>query len=895
MPSENAVKLENSICMMLSSDSIPQEDEVRRTAETLRSLTAVDDQEYQEVLRRVHTRLRIGMDVGAAISEPYQPWLLARKPEIDPYFWGRYKQLLIRQGWPIPVITTLDKVTDEVLDLMGNPSQSGAWRRRGLVMGDVQSGKTATYTALACKAADAGYRLVILLTGTLESLRRQTQERLDAGFVGLDSSGLLAPRERSRREVGVGEIDRERMAIVFTSRTRDFNSDLVNQLNLRIQDQTAPILLVVKKNTRILENLTSWLANYNAGANGLIDIPMLLIDDEADNASINTNPGNRNPTAVNDAIRSLLSLFTRASYVGFTATPFANIFIDPDLDEEMESQDLFPRDFIYALKPPTNYVGAKTIFGAEEESHCLKSIEDAEHVFLSGQRRAYPVEDLPESLREALRTFILTNAIRDLRRQGATHRSMLVNVSQFTDVQDAVALLLEQELRQVQQDIRNYSRLPEEQALRNSSLAALHRTWLREFGHITPGWGAVQVALVDAALPIVVQAVNQKSGRGGLDFAAHQHSGLRVIAVGGNSLSRGITLEGLCTSYFFRTTQMYDTLLQMGRWFGYRDGYEDLCRIWMADEAIGWYSHITAASEELRNLIQDMSDLRLTPKDFGLKVRAHPEALLITARNKMRTAQEIERVISISEQGREMSQLRLGRDHIRANILAAQRFIRGLAEAGIQQQVSPWGHIAWYSVPKHHISSLLRDFISHPMDMFFQRDFLASFLEVSEEKCLDTWDVVIPQGKADAIDFAGLLCRPQERRVKVTPEKASIGISGKSRRVGSRGVEREGLPRDVADQINNDYRQANNGANTPDSEYRKHRSRPLLLLHIIRPSAVEGHLDPEDTLIALGTSFPRFNDSAQSQRVRYRINLVELRNMLSIEYGDDLEADDDEL
>lgn len=236
-------------------------------------------------------------------------------------------------------------VTDDTLGLHGDPARANSWERRGLVMGDVQSGKTATYTALTCKAADAGYRLIILLTGTLENLRRQTQERLDAGFVGLDSSGLLT-RERRKIEVGVGEIDRRRMAMVFTSRLRDFNTILVNQLNLRIRDMAEPILLVVKKNKRILENLENWLRAYNAGESDVIDTPLLLIDDEADNASVNTRSEAQNPTAINERIRALLRLFTRNNYVGFTATPFANIFIDSDTEDEMRGNDLFPRDFI---------------------------------------------------------------------------------------------------------------------------------------------------------------------------------------------------------------------------------------------------------------------------------------------------------------------------------------------------------------------------------------------------------------------------------------------------------------------------------------------------------------------------------------------------------------------
>lgn len=897
MPSENAIRLENAIVISLPADTIPQESEIRDLAEMLRRIPqyAVDDEdEFQAVLRRIHARQQIGMDVGTALVEDYHPWLAARKPEIEPYYWDRFSKLLVRQKWPGPVITALDKVTDEILDLLGDPDQRGTWRRRGLVMGDVQSGKTATYTALTCKAADAGYRLIILLTGTLENLRKQTQGRMDAGFVGLDSSGWLA-KVRNASEVGVGEIDRRKMAVVFTSKARDFNSNLVNQLNLRIRDMPQPILLVVKKNKKILENLENWLRAYNAGPDRVIDVPMLLIDDEADNASINTNPTDGTPTPINERIRALIHLFTRSSYVGFTATPFANIFIHPDKEDEMERHDLFPRDFIYALKAPTNYVGAKQIFDEESDLDCLRVIDDADRIFPPTQRSAYLVEELPSSLSESLRTFILANAIRDLRGEGRTHRSMLVNVSRFTDVQDQVAQLLEHELRQIQQDIRNYSRLPEDQALRNSSIAALKDTWEREYSTTGTDWPSVQAALVNAALPIVVKAVNQKSGRAGLDFSANEQNGLRVVAVGGNSLSRGLTLEGLCVSYFFRNSQMYDTLLQMGRWFGYRDGYGDLCRISLTDEAISWYAHISGASEELRNLVGIMRDIGQTPKDFGLRVRAHPDSLLVTAKNKMRTAAEVERVISVSNEGPETAQLRLGKDHIEANALAAEQFIHGLTDAGIQRSVSPWGNTIWRSVPKSHISALLRRFVSHPLDIVFHYDFLAKFLDETHGTCLDTWDVVVPNGDAEEIEFAGIRCRPQERKVTVNSAVQSILVSGRSRRVGSRGIEREGLPKEEADRIKAAYLAANSDKkNTPDSEYRRHRTRPLLLLHLLRPINEDSPIDTGGwPLVALGMSFPKFDDSSSS-RILYKINLVALKNMLSIEDGDDQEIDDDE-
>ena len=895
MPSDKAIYLENTILLKFAGEGIPTEQRVRTFAESLRGNPnfQVNDIEFSDVLRRIHARLLIDMDTGTAIFEDFHPWLSGRKPNIDPYYWDRFSFYLKKGGWPLRVVAKLDALTDEILNLLGNPENTGSWQRRGLVMGDVQSGKTATYTALTCKAADAGYRLIIILTGTMENLRRQTQERLDAGFVGMDSSGWLA-RERRRKEIGVGEIDRRRMGVVFTSRTRDFNTTLVNQLNLRIRDMAEPILLVVKKNKRILENLENWLRFYNAGTNGAIDTPMLLIDDEADNASVNTNQATQSPTAINERIRSLLRLFTRTSYVGFTATPFANIFVDPDSESDMLGNDLFPRDFIYTLDSPDNYVGARAIFGDEPTVNCLREIEDAEMYFPVGHTASLRCDDLPESLLDALRVFIISNAIRDIRGEGPSHRSMLVNVSRFTYVQDQVKELLDQELRQIQQDVRNYSRLRFEEAMRNPNIALLHQTWEKEFREAGPEWLDIQEALLSAALPIIVKAVNQRTGAASLDFAAHRQAGLRVVAVGGNSLSRGLTLEGLCVSYFFRNTLMYDTLLQMGRWFGYRDGYKDLCRVWLTDHATQWYAHIANAAEELRNEIRRMRAADLTPKDFGLKVRSHPDSLLVTARNKMRTASEIERVISVSGEGPEISRLRSDSETIRVNAAAAEEFISGLRDAGISSKLSYWGNTIWNDVSKSHVASILRRFVSHPLNFVFQQDFLADFLESTTEPCLDTWDVVIPNGREDAKTFAGIQYCPQKRRVIIDQNTRSILVSGKSRRVGSRGIEREGLPPDLVRRIEEEYKESSGGRSIPDSEYRRHRQRPLLLLHLIAP-AEEGN--PVDTggfpLVALGLSFPKFDDNNVARRIRYKINLVEYRNMFDLETDDEPESEDE--
>src|SRR6185312_1028255 len=384
-------------------------------------------------------------------------------------------------------------------------------------------------------------------------------------------------------------------------------------------------------------------------------------------------------------------LFTHSSYIGFTATPFANVFIDPDTEDEMFGSDLFPRDFIYGLEPPTNYLGPQAVFGDDPRRNLLRAIDDADDIFPEKHKSDLLVQALPSSLQEALRAFLLTTTVRDLRAEGPTHRSMLVNVSRFTSVQDQLATIIHTWLAQVQQDIRNYSQLPPVEALKNSNLAALHRTWQAECSDLGIPWETIQPQLAAGALPVVIQAVNQRTGAASLDYAKHRENGLRVIAVGGNSLSRGLTLEGLSTSYFYRNSQMYDTLLQMGRWVGYRDGYEDLCRVWLTDDASHWYAHISVSSDELRAEFKKMRAQGRTPKDFGLKVRAHPDSLIVTAQNKMRNARTVERVISISGQSLETPRLKTNENIIRANKQVIERFLASLRDGGLTQIESGLG------------------------------------------------------------------------------------------------------------------------------------------------------------------------------------------------------------
>ncbi len=895
---ENFKRLENAVLVSLPNDRVPTEDEVLEMASRLRTVFPVTDNDFEQLIKSLHARLTITMEMGTVLEQDHVPWLMARKPAINPFYWSRYSIFLKKLTWPPQVVSTLDRITDEILDQIGNPEMGNSWKRRGLVVGDVQSGKTATYTAICSKAADAGYKLIILLTGTLENLRRQTQERLDEGFVGLDSSTILQQRSTGRsRKVGVGLIDSSRSAGVFTSRQRDFHREILNALGFRLDVFREPVLVVVKKNKRILENLENWLRSYNADSSGRIDAPLLLIDDEADNASINTSSQDNDPTAINEGIRSILHLFTRTSYVGFTATPFANIFVDPETEDEMLGHDLFPRDFIYCLEAPSNYTGPSAVFAEGSRLNMLRPIEDAEVSFPPRRRTSLIVENLPESLREAIRTFIISTTIRDLRGEESGHRSMLVNVSQFTLVQDQVARLIDLELYSIQQDIRHYSQLSPGEALSSKNISELRRTWECEYQDAGFSWPIIQKGLLDGAIPIVVKAVNQRTGAASLDYKAHSQTGLRVIAVGGNSLSRGLTLEGLCVSYFYRNSQMYDTLLQMGRWFGYRDGYEDLVRLWITADAAQWYSHITLASEELRDEFKKMRAMARTPRDFGLKVRLSPDSLIVTARNKMRLSYTIERLISLSEAGIETPRIRSSRDSIRANVLAVKDFLDDLSANSIARQTSSLSSSLWRQVPKALIAKLLSRYNSHPSNMVFQGADLADFLNRTPEPRLAEWDVAIPKGgEEEPIDFLGVKIIPQRRAVEINNQSRAILVSGARARVGSRGVEKEGIAPEKVKEMEEEYKARNPGKNIPDRKYREIRQRPLLLIHV-----VNAYLDKEPydsggyPLIALGLSFPKFDDSGIAGRVRYRVNLTEWRSRFESEADDEEDIDENGL
>lgn len=687
----------------------------------------------------------------AAEDKNWSPWLAKAKPDISWLYWHRYAQLLKQKGWSPQVVDTLDETTDETLGYLTDPNQKGLWDRRGMVVGSVQSGKTANYTGLICKAADSGYKVIIVLAGFHKNLRSQTQIRIEEGFLGYDKS-----EPGNLKRVGVGDIAHDHKRLFpDAATTRADNGDFGASESKNFANSIdRPLVFVVKKNKSVLENLIRYLkvqAMAQKGINDpeqtatISDIPLLLIDDESDQGSINTNKSNIrvadeeeeestdpeiDPTVINGLIRTILKTFDQSAYVAYTATPFANIMIHKDSDSSKFGEDLFPRSFITCIKPPTNYVGPQRMFGytdAEtgEEIRGLpltRKIDDyADSLALSERAGWMPPRHksshspiyqgeakIPPSLYKALLSYLLSCSTRVLRGQGNKHSSMLIHVTRFTNVQSQVTKQVKEALSIIRQCLVYGAEDPS-----FSVWEDLNFLWERDYVKTTVAIGEDKCPLhawtdIESVLPKIVQTIKIReingSARDVLDYELHSESGLNVVAIGGDKLSRGLTLEGLLVSYFTRPSKTYDTLMQMGRWFGYRDGFLDLTRLYAPEELINWFRHISDADTELRNDFETMYAVGATPENFGHRVRTHP-LLQVTSPVKMRDGQKEK--CSYSGDLIQTIVFQVNENKRINNIDAANSFLKRAQEEGTYDPGSTESRLVWKGVSARSVISFL--------------------------------------------------------------------------------------------------------------------------------------------------------------------------------------------
>lgn len=657
-------------------------------------------------------------DPGALVEKELIEGAWYAGPSDDHLFWPHLRSNL-KPLLPHDALETIDSSSNRIVGLM-RPPGAPKIRTRGLVLGHVQSGKTTSFMSVAAKTADVGYRMVIVLSGITDNLRSQTQARLEEQLVGgLDAKWL---------------------------KLTDLDCDFQKSGNAAayLTSSSHKLLAVVKKNPYRLRRLAEWIES--AGEAAQLSCPILIIDDEADQASIDV--GKKRMSVINGLVRRLL-LNPKSAYVAYTATPFANLLIDPSIEE-----GLYPRDFVLTLKAGDGYYGPERLFGRD----LLEHLEDDAAPEPDDVVRPVPLDEvpavqppkgvgavycweptLPPSLADAVEWFVLATAARWVRGNSNVHSSMLVHTSMLSEAHFRLQAVIRDHCDELAREIEFES---------DTAWARLEELWAEEYGRVGRNAGEDEVswAQVRSHLPAVLASLQVivDNFRSDVRLEYKQNEASTVIAIGGNTLSRGLTLEGLTSSYFVRAASAYDTLLQMGRWFGYRNGYSDLVRIWMTDELRDWFRDLATVEAEIRQEILRYEAEGLKPSQLAVKIRTHP-AMAITAAAKMRAA--VQATLDYSGK-REQTILFCHQDKtwLAGNWEAAERLIIAAAAApGAESgRVDGSGRFVMRSVPVGVVLNFLDDYSFHPNAMRLKTSLLMSYIQQEASNGgLLSWNVVV--------------------------------------------------------------------------------------------------------------------------------------------------------
>lgn len=771
-------------------------------------------------------------------------WWTARSDRESGYYISSYLRYLREDPATVKmrnesVIKKEMERTDIIMDKLFDPKTNVAEEDiRGLIMGHVQSGKTANYSMLINKAADAGFRFIIILTGTIELLRQQTQHRISEAFVG--EKGDRIPGADNR--IGVGKYRKKdtfenNLPICMTSVETDFRSNQRQALQpISLANTTTPLIFVVKKNITALSEILQWLNGKQ-----MSKYPLLMIDDEADAASVSTR-GSDDPTKINAKIREILESFDKRAYVGYTATPFANVFIDPLYEEDNRGEhgyDLYPKDFMISLVAPEGYIGAEKIFGTDEDelTDYLIPISDWEDEF-PWRQKTYDLglyaNTLPQSLQDAVKLFMMNIAIRDLRGQEDKNNSMLVHISRLTKVHEKTLKLLTSFVNNLSKGIVKYAKSPEtsKEYLRDirpfEDLFKMMTTtgyddsygkhWATNSSNGVFQWKSVLEQLIKIAPTVQVGgAFSSKK-----DIIYPKNDRVNVIGVGGNTLARGFTLEDLSISYFTRNTVACDTLLQMGRWFGYRRGFEDLCRIFIPEDCINNFKYATSASLDLIKNIEKMNDLKKSPDDFLITIARHPaSSLVLTAANKSRNAtydKGVQLDGELAENGSINDEKGINKNNKAEALNKIAKLVSNVETIhGIKPAHSEDGFL-WGDVPGKQITSFIQDY---PIDVQtkYNNDFFCKYLDENSDML---WDVAIisrngqnSYGKTTTVGAYEIYKSTRKYRKNSNDKRVSMSI---------KEDECIGL------NLNPEFKKQNN-LRTKIRKYK--RTKPLLLINIV--------------------------------------------------------------
>ena len=876
------------------------------------------NEEVARLVKHLETIYGTTQQNGSLLRTTFKEWYPKSKLNSDRHYWDR-----LEKYWrdysvlPLDVIRSVDEVTDEIMGYLGDPNDKASWnRRRGLVMGHVQMGKTTNYSALISKASDAGYRIIIVLAGLTKSLRYQTQIRLDKTFVGKSSvSDATHSKIYDVATVFIGEIEgyKPRHPYCGTTQISDFNTGASKTTGAHEGNFADPILFVTKKHPVVLSRLAEWLGGLRLGEQ--LDGPMLLIDDEADNASVNTKDNALQPTAINKCIRNLLHTTKHSTYIGYTATPFANIFIDPDSIDDLEREDLFPADFIKSLEPPTNYVGAKRLFSESGDlyTQCVRIIpEDYQDLLPLKHPSTHLIHQIPTSLLDAIREYVLLRAVRIAFGEGDSHSAMLINISRFNNVQSQIKSCVDHFISETQNAIDSWSMSSWE---KSHYLLELKRVWDTEYADLVEfDWDEVRKHLIPAIRSINSQLVNMKGG--GIDYERAPSTGIHIIAIGGLALARGLTLEGLSVSYVLRNVGAADTLLQMGRWFGYRTGFENLCRIHATAQLIGDFSEVSESVEELRIDFERMEALDKTPFEFGLKVRQSSTGIAITAANKMRSSKPVLMAEDFSER------------HIQAHTIYDDDRINKSNFKAVKNLVSSLGTnytwtnnaLIWTKSKVALIEKFLSD-IELPHNEFMRignngESLIDAYIQDRSKNELSDWDIAIPYifqaGKSDPLNFpltyldgfqSPKYCRA--RRSGVRENDGLVKITSKNAvAFGTDDLSYGENIEILQGKVENARLEAiDRGEKEPSTNwlYASSRNKPLMVIHLLNYALQEDQEKVKKLKIAkdcpavtVSIVFPSTEIACKERRYQAASRLIQILNEQSLEQETDEDISEDE-
>ncbi len=616
-------------------------------------------------------------------ADGYVPWLNDARKDISWTYYNRYEQYLLqKKGWKPTAIASIQTSSDIILDHMANPRTKNLFDKRGLVIGDIQSGKTANYTAVINKAIDAGYKIVIVLAGMTRDLRNQTQNRLDAEVLGYEtrSSG-------KGNAMGVGCLKQLSIeGLTYSDEKKDYGDMKKYFSSHTLNESLNPIVAIVKKNKSVLKHLHKFLMSSQSSCytNGKLDIPVLIIDDEVDQASVDTKNSDtiEDASAINGMIRTILDGLNRYSYVGYTATPFANVFINPD------REDIYPKDFILTIPSNDGYCGVQEYFGVNifDEEDCTSdsitdlvvNINDYGDLFDKNPKinAQTTTAALNESIKDAILSFIIAASIKKARGFNGNN-SMLIHIARFKNPSTTLKPLVKDFVSDIRYQLKyNY----------DSYIWTFKNMWETKFKNVS------QVRLADKfrdswdeisefLLPTVEAALNNILVINGdsediLDYS--NSNGSDYIIIGGDKLSRGLTLEGLVVSYYYRHSKSYDSLLQMGRWFGYRKGWIDVCRVFSTVRFVNDFITVGKVLQKFKNDVDDMYKQKLNPREVGQRIMYSPN-LIPTARNKMKGIEKMK----VSFSGQIQQIITFDKAHVEHNLNVAREFISTLGEGEI--------------------------------------------------------------------------------------------------------------------------------------------------------------------------------------------------------------------